>query len=71
MDKRLARFLLDAAKEKGVVEQASMFINLGLSVEDIALAVGSSRQTASMLLHRWERDGVIRRNRKTVYCWIC
>ncbi|EHQ89596.1 Crp/Fnr family transcriptional regulator [Desulfosporosinus youngiae] len=67
IDKRLARFLLDAAKEKGVVRQEGTFINLGLSVEDIALAVGSSRQTASMLLNRWERDGVIRRNRKTVY----
>jgi len=67
IDKRLARFLLDAAKEKGVVEQEGTFINLGLSVEDIALAVGSSRQTASMLLNRWERDGVIRRNRRTVF----
>ncbi|MDO0823205.1 Crp/Fnr family transcriptional regulator [Desulfosporosinus nitroreducens] len=67
IDKRLARFLLDAAKEKGVVGQEGTFINLGLSVEDIALAVGSSRQTASMLLNRWERDGVIRRNRKTVF----
>ncbi|KGK86274.1 cAMP-binding protein [Desulfosporosinus sp. HMP52] len=67
IDKRLARFLLDAAKEKGVVRQEGTFINLGLSVEDLALAVGSSRQTASMLLNRWERDGVIRRNRKTVF----
>lgn len=67
IDKRLARFLLDAAKEKGVVKAEGMFINLGLSVEDIALAVGSSRQTASMLLNRWERDGIIRRNRKTVF----
>ncbi|SDH79441.1 Crp/Fnr family transcriptional regulator [Desulfosporosinus hippei] len=67
IDKRLARFLLDAAKEKGVVGQEGTFINLGLSVEDLALAVGSSRQTASMLLNRWERDGVIRRNRKTVF----
>ncbi|MCB8815218.1 Crp/Fnr family transcriptional regulator [Desulfosporosinus shakirovi] len=67
IDKRLARFLLDAAKEKGVVGQEGTFINLGLSVEDIALAVGSSRQTASMLLNRWERDGVIKRNRKTVF----
>ncbi|AFQ45090.1 Crp/Fnr family transcriptional regulator [Desulfosporosinus meridiei] len=67
IDKRLARFLLDAAKEKGVVGHEGTFINLGLSVEDLALAVGSSRQTASMLLNRWERDGVIRRNRKTVF----
>lgn len=66
IDKRLARFLLDAARDKGVVGQEGMFINLGLSVEDIALAVGSSRQTASMLLNRWERDGVIKRNRKTL-----
>lgn len=67
IDKRLARFLVDAARDKGVVGHEGTFINLGLSVEDIALAVGSSRQTASMLLNRWERDGVIRRNRKTVY----
>jgi len=67
IDKRLARFLLDASKDKGVVEQEGMFIDLGLSVEDIAIAVGSSRQTTSMLLNRWEKDGIIRRNRKTMF----
>ena len=67
IDKRLARFLLDAARDRGVVGEEGTFINLGLSVEDISVAVGSSRQTASMLLNRWERDGVIRRNRKAVF----
>ncbi|MDQ7095401.1 Crp/Fnr family transcriptional regulator [Desulfosporosinus sp. PR] len=66
IDKRLARFFLEAAKDKGIVRQEGTFVNLGLTVEDIALAVGSSRQTASMLLNRWERDGVIRRTRKSV-----
>lgn len=66
IDKRLARFFLEAAKDKGIVRQEGTFINLGLTVEDIALAVGSSRQTASMLLNRWERDGVIKRTRKSV-----
>jgi|GEM_PF-327246 len=66
VDKRLASFLLDAVEENGIAEREGTLINLGLTVEDIASTVGSSRQTASMLLNRWEKEGVIKHYRKSV-----
>ena len=66
VDKRLACFLLEAAHHKGTPSDDGTLINLGLTVEEIASAVGSSRQTASMLLNRWDKEGIIKHNRKSL-----
>lgn len=66
VDKRLACFLLKAAHHKGTPSDEGTRVNLGLTVEDIASAVGSSRQTASMLLNRWGKEGIIKHNRKSI-----
>jgi CRP-like cAMP-binding protein len=66
VDKRLARFLLTAAKENGIPENEGIIIHLGLTVEDIALAIATSRQTASMLLNRWSKEGIINYQRKSI-----
>ena len=64
--KRLASFLLQAAKEKGQTSEHGTLVNLGLTVEEIASAVGTSRQTASTFLNRWQKAEILILNRKSI-----
>lgn len=64
--KRLASFLLQAAKEKGQTSEHGTLVNLGLTVEEIASAVGTSRQTASSFLDRWQKVEIIILSRKSI-----
>ncbi|GAB6172412.1 Crp/Fnr family transcriptional regulator [Paradesulfitobacterium aromaticivorans] len=63
VDKRLACFLLDAAKDRGIKNHEGILISLDLTVENIASVVGSSRQTTSTILNRWQKEGILRLNR--------
>lgn len=63
---RLASFLLQAAKDKGQKSEQGTFVNLGLTVEEIASAIGTSRQTASSILNRWQKEEILTLNRKSV-----
>lgn len=64
--KRLASFLLQAASEKGQASEHGTLVNLGLTIEEIALAVGTSRQTASTFLNRWQKEEVLILSRKSI-----
>ena len=63
--KRLANFLLQAAKEKGQTTEDGILVNLGLTFDDIAAAVGTSRQTASTFLNGWQKAEILTLNRKS------
>jgi CRP-like cAMP-binding protein len=64
--KRLASFLLQAAKEKGQNSEQGTLVNLDLTVEEIASAVGTSRQTASLFLNRWQKAEILILSRKSI-----
>ncbi len=58
---RLIRFVLETAKRRGRVETEGTWLPIELNTKDIALLLGTSRQTLSALLNRLERDGVLLR----------
>jgi len=64
--KRLASFLLQGAREKGQTSEHGTLVNLGLTVEEIASSVGTSRQTASTFLNRWQKAEILILNRKSI-----
>ncbi len=64
VDKRLAAFLLESAKTKGCQTDRGIVVKLGLTVEELASAIGTSRQTASTLLNRWQKEGILKLGRK-------
>jgi len=53
---RLARFLLDQADENGA--GGNDFV-LRFTHEEVANLIGSTRQTVTSLLNRWEKNGII------------
>ncbi len=63
--KRLASFLLQAAREKGQASEHGTLVNLGLTIEEIASTVGTSRQTASTFLNRWQKAEILTLSRKS------
>lgn len=65
---RLARFLLVSARQHGLTTQPGVSFCLGLSVSEISLLLGCSRQTVSSLLKRLEREGVISRPARRHVC---
>lgn len=58
---RLARFLLGMLERKGQPHEGSLRLELGLTTEDIARLLGTSRQTLSSLINRMARDGILSR----------
>ncbi len=65
--RRLAQFLIGAAADKGRPGAKGVAIALGLTTEDLALLIGTTRQTVSTLLNDWIRLGVlVRIDRKTL-----
>ena len=57
--RRLLQFLLYEARQAPAGDDAARCFAHGLSTEQLATIVGSSRQTVSSLLNGLERDGVI------------
>jgi len=58
---RLARFLLVSARQHGRTVAPGISFTLDLSVGEIALLLGCTRQTVSSLLKRLEREAIIAR----------
>lgn len=58
---RLARFLLGLANRRGQVCNEGLLIPLDLGLEDIASLLGTTRQTVSLLINQWEREGILQR----------
>ncbi|WP_425061446.1 Crp/Fnr family transcriptional regulator [Sporomusa carbonis] len=58
---RLVEFLVNAAEEKGIITEQEIKLNLGLNIEQIAMLVGASRQTVSVLLSDFSKAGIIHR----------
>jgi len=64
---RLVDFLVEAAQRRGEEVQGGTRIDLGLSTEDIALLVGSTRQTISTFLNGLIKRGIIEKpDRRTM-----
>lgn len=65
--RRLVEFLIDAAADRGRRTDAGTVVELGLSTEDIALLVGTTRQTISQILNDFIKADLIEKiNRRTL-----
>ncbi|MBE3582464.1 MAG: Crp/Fnr family transcriptional regulator [Thermoanaerobacteraceae bacterium] len=58
---RLAEFLVQAARSAGVTVQQGTRLELGLTTEEIALMLGVTRQTVSVLLTDLRKSGILER----------
>ena len=58
---RLARFLVGLAERRGRQDEHGCTIALDLSTEDIAGLLGTTRQTVSLLMNQWQREGILQR----------
>lgn len=66
VNSRLATLLLKMAREKGVSTAAGISFVLGLTHEDIANLISSTRQTVTTVLNRFEKSGIIEVNKKKI-----
>ncbi len=65
--RRLVEYLLGAAAERGRHTSDGTIVELGLSTEDIALLVGTTRQTISQILNDFIKADVLEKlNRRTL-----
>lgn len=64
---RLLAFLISLGKECGEKKGNSLLFDCGLTIEDIALVIGSSRQTTSSLLNELIKNGHIIRPEKNKF----
>jgi len=60
-DKRVAVYLYERAASSGKEVEEGVYVKVGLTVDNIAKVVGSSRQTVSTLLSSMEKDGIIKK----------
>jgi len=58
-DKRVAVYFYEQAVSSGQEVKEGIYVKIGLTVDNIAKIVGSSRQTVSTLLSAMEKDGII------------
>lgn len=58
---RLARFFISRAQRRGQVSESGWLIPVDLGMQDIAELLGTTRQTISLLINQWERDGLLQR----------
>lgn len=65
--RRLVEFLIEAAADRGCHTSAGTVVELGLNTEDIALLVGTTRQTISQILNDFIKADLIEKvNRRTL-----
>jgi len=62
---RLLDFLLNAAEERGQQHPRGIVLTLGLSSEELALLIGTSRQTISTLVNEFIRAGCVEKQGRT------
>jgi CRP/FNR family transcriptional regulator, carbon monoxide oxidation system transcription regulator len=64
---RLADFLVQAVTDRGRPEPGGVLVELGLGTEDIALLVGTTRQSISQFLNELIKEGIIEKpSRRTL-----
>lgn len=64
---RLAEFLVGAARDKGHAVDEGIKVELGLNIEEIATILGASRQTVSVLMNDFYKNGILEKvNRQTI-----
>jgi len=64
VNSRVASLLLKTARERGMPTGEGLEFELGLTHEEIAGLISSSRQTVTTILNRFESAGIITVNRK-------
>lgn len=57
--RRLVEYLIEAEADRGRRTSAGSVVELGVSIEDIALLVGTTRQTISQILNDFIKNGII------------
>ena len=60
-DKRVAVYFSEQAHNFGKEVDGGIYVRVGLTVDNIAKIVGSSRQTVSSLLSSMEKDGILKK----------
>lgn len=60
-DKRVAVFFYEQALSSGKEVEDGIYVKIGLTVDNIAKVVGSSRQTVSTLISAMEKDGIVKK----------
>lgn len=64
---RLADFLYHEAKSSRIEGEETIVLNLGLTMEQLAAIIGSSRQTVSTIISSMQRAGIIQRIDRGVF----
>lgn len=64
VNSRLASLLLKIANEKGIKTGDCIVVELGLTHEDIANLISSTRQTVTTILNRFEKSGLVKTAKK-------
>lgn len=60
-DKRVAVYFYEQAVSSGREVEEGIYVKVGLTVDNIAKIVGSSRQTVSTLISSLEKEGIIKK----------
>jgi len=66
-DKRVAVYFYEQAASLGQEVKEGIYVKIGLTVDNIAKIVGSSRQTVSTLLSSMEKAGIIKKLNRGEY----
>ncbi|ATW26212.1 Crp/Fnr family transcriptional regulator [Candidatus Formimonas warabiya] len=66
VNSRLAGWLLKMAKEQGLAHRDGTVIELNLTHEEIGYLIGSTRQTVTTILNRFERAGILSLQKKRI-----
>lgn len=61
IDKRVAAYFYEEALVHGDETDDGLLVHVGLTVDNIATIVGSSRQTVSSLISGMEKDGILKK----------
>jgi len=61
IDKRVAAYFYEEALVHGDDTPMGLYLHIGLTVDNIATIVGSSRQTVSSLISGMEKDGILKK----------
>lgn len=66
VEKRIAEILLELSEKFGEPNEHGLLIQLPLSRQDLADMVGTSSETASRIMSRFQKEGVIKTGRRWV-----
>jgi CRP/FNR family transcriptional regulator, nitrogen oxide reductase regulator len=64
VEQRIAHALFRLGEQLGKRKGSEVIIDTSVSLEDLAIYAGTTLSTMSRTLQRWQRDGIIQRNRR-------